>query len=81
MRSCSPSQVQKAGGKGALRLHAMTLSPLRAIVHRFDSPPESRALLPLPVDQLALLTMLGLAFAAGYGLRAFISHRRRRRWN
>jgi hypothetical protein len=28
-------------------------------------------------DLIALILMLGLAFAAGYGLRAFISYRRR----
>jgi hypothetical protein len=30
------------------------------------------------IDLIALVLMLAVAFAAGYGLRAFISHRRRR---
>jgi hypothetical protein len=35
----------------------------------------------MTLDQIALLTLLLLAFFAGYGLRAFISHRRRHRWD
>jgi hypothetical protein len=35
----------------------------------------------VPFDQVALLTIVTIAFAAGYGLRAFLSRRRRRRWH
>ena len=30
---------------------------------------------------ISFALIVAIAFAAGYGLRAFISHRRRRRWD
>jgi hypothetical protein len=35
----------------------------------------------LALDQITLLAIIALAFAAGYGLRAYISYRRRHRWD
>lgn len=35
----------------------------------------------LALDQITLLLVIALAFAAGYGLRAYISYRRRHRWD
>jgi len=33
------------------------------------------------LDLISFVLILAIAFASGYGLRAFISHRRRRRWD
>ncbi len=36
--------------------------------------------MPVPTAQIMLALIIIAAFAAGYGLRAFISYRRRRLW-
>ncbi len=35
----------------------------------------------MPIAQILLMLIILAAFSAGYGLRAFISYRRRRLWN